>query len=467
MKKRSGYTILEVMIVVLVLSIVSLGIFALYNQFYEIKEEVETKAKLKTFKEVIYNSMFEIDKVKQLLASSPLDDAGNVPVHNPIQYFDDTNTLVDILIPNSFEPLDIIDTTGVITSKGKALEKFFNVSFQNDLLFYSNVYYYYTVETEKLFGFIDINYKKFSFIHVNDAKFSNALKNAIKNADTAFISQIFDDTQDYIVINRDINDTSAIRIGYIIDNWPIIRKKINVVQFTTRDHIIEPLTYLKKQLEEGQKKINDWATIQARFEAHKSVSTGNTLNVDYFITCKANLTNNECLNDTEEIKTTQTLLKLDDGTANANENRVKLIDLADADARQNASNDYGFIVLDKASNNLNKSTTNGCVGEITDTKHNLQFTFDNALTLTPTNLLDTSDCKTSKTMSAMIDDANPFGYSIFFSNGETSAFTSPIVKEVGLNRYPKLDVGAPYNASLFTVLPNNAVIVKKLYGHIF
>jgi len=484
MKLRKGLTLIELLIVSIALSIISLGIFALYNQFYEIKAEVEAKGKLKNFEEIVYQSLFSIDKVKAMLASNPYDKTTKTfDLNSSLYYLDDNNVAQEIFKSNTLHRLDISYTKMIPNNKTIALSNFLNIQFGNDIVFYKNIFYFITTEKEILFGYIPITYKKFTFIHINDAKFSNYLNNTIKNgtpSNTSLIlSKFFDTSKNFLIVkNNDLINDPDITIGYVKDNWRKIRKKINMIQFTTREQIVEPLKYLTNQISEAQKKINDWATIQSRYEAHKSISTGNTLNVDYFISCIANITNNTCKNDTN-IPSTQTLIKLDNASTSATESSVKFIDLISKypnvqNQAANASTNYGFLIF--SSNNTGvigiKDSTNGCNNSFTDNKIDIIFSLTNSAKISLDNPI-TSNCETTQSIASMVNDFNPFGYPIYFTNSNNPDFTinTPNITINNLNivknRYPNGVTTSPYNANIFTFLPNGVVLSKKLYGHIF
>lgn len=459
--KRKAFTLIEAMFAIIVLSIIMLSIYSLYTPFQEIKEEVEAKAKLKNFQQIVSNGMYDIKRVKQMLKSSPLID-NNSTSEEGISYFDNSGTLVsDILLPNTFSIFKVDNST-----ESEALQNFFNINFSEDPLFYRNLFYTYTTINEKLFGEIDINYKKFTFVHINDGKFSTYIKNLdLTNAsDLTQFNELFNISGDYLVLKDSLSDTNTtVQNAYVKENWKQIRKKINIIKFTTREQVYEPIKHIKTQMEESQKKIVDWATIQARYEAHKSVSTGNNLNTDYFITCSLISSDPEYCNDT--IKSVSTLIKLDSGTTINSSNRVNIVDLNSDYINANTS--YGFLVIN---GNTLKSSTKGCEITINDTDGST-YILSNSLNMTSSNTLTISDCKTSNGMSSLIENFNTFGYPILFSNSDnpyvtTGIFiTSPIL--AGQNRFPTTNVEAPYNATLYTILPNNAVITKKLYGHLF
>jgi len=467
--KRKAFTLIEAMFVIVVLSLVLLGVYAMYTPFQEIREEVEMKAKLKNFYEVVSNGFYDSKRVKQMLKSTVLVD-NNGSIDEPgIYYFDNSSTpnFVNIMVP---EVLSNFDMEGKQTKE--ALQNFLNVNFDEDLLFYRNMFYKYSTVTEKLFGYIDINYKKFSFIHINDAKFATYLKRLdfTNQVDIDKFDEMFDTTQDFISVkNNDLNLTNGNGDEYVKENWKRIRKKINVVKFSTRDQVVESIKHIKNQMDETQKKLIDWATIQSRYEAHKSISTGNTLNTDYFITCvlQNGSTNNTCLSS--DVLSVKTLIKLDDKSSTPNtSNRMFLYTLGTTNEMKAATSDYGFLVINNAGI---QSTTDDCTIEVTDEDGKL-ITFENALnfsrtqtTLNTPPITISSDCITSDGMSTLAEDFNLFGYPIMFSNAETSTINGTI--KAGFNRYPNLTTEAPYNATLFTILPNNAVISKKLYGHIF
>ena len=476
--KRNGFTIIEMMVVLVALSIVSISIFALYNQFFNIKEEVESKAKLKNLETTIYENLYSIDKVKALLGSSQYDlTTKTFDINSSIYYPDSSNNLQEILEPNKLSPFKIEYSSGnVFTSETEALSNFLGVYFNNDRLFYSNIFYYYTINTELLFGYIPISYQKITLLYIGDPKLSNFLK---KGATPADFDEMFDTSKDYLIIKNIDPTTSSIPIGYIKNNWGRIKKKIDIIQFSTRSQIVDPLNHLKKELEASQKKINDWATIQARFEAYKSVSTGNTMNTDYFISCVANLTNGTCKNDTDIINT-QTLIKLDDGiTANPD----NTVDFATAKALGNEqiqyekiNTNYGFVIfngdIDTTNNKINISgiqdTTDGCSNVLYDDIIDINFEIDNAASIAQKNTMDGLGCFTSDNMGFLVENFNPFGYPIFFSNTKNPTINTGVgTIDVANNRYPDGNMGAPYNATIFTFLPNGAVISKKLYGHVF
>jgi len=459
--KRKGFTLIEAMFAIIVLSIIMISVYGLYAPFQEIKEQVEAKAKLKNFQQIVSNGLYDIKRVKQMLKSSPLVD-NNSTSEEGVSYFDNTGTLVsDILVPNTFS---IFKVDG--SKESEALQNFFNVNFSEDPLFYRNLFYTYTTVNEKLFGEININYKKFTFVHVNDGKFSTYIKNLdlTKSTDSSAFNELFNTSGDFLVIKDTLNDkNTTITNAYVKDNWKQIRKKINVIKFTTRDQVYEPIKHIKTQMEESQKKIVDWATIQARYEAHKSVSTGNNLNTDYFITCSLISSDPEYCNDT--IKSVSTLIKLDSGTSINSSNRVNIIDLNSDFVNANTS--YGFLVINGSTL---KSSTKGCEVTVNDNDGN-SYVLSNSLNLTTSNTLTTYDCKTSNGMSNLIENFNTFGYPILFSNSDNPYVTAGISISsailAGQNRFPTTNVEAPYNATLYTILPNNAIITKKLYGHLF
>lgn len=474
MKKRNGFTILESLISIIVLSIILLTIFGTYTQFKKIKDEVDAKVKLKNFSELAYNSLYDINKVSAILKSTPIisnvDDTLTLEYNNIGYYNNNGDYIENILEDSKLANFDLEDS-----DTKEALENFFNVSFDNDLLFYRNLFYFCTTQTEKLFGFINVSYKKFTFIHINDPKFVNYLKGS--DITDEALEEMFNTTKDYLVINTSLDDDSAVTNGYVKSNWNNIRKKINIYKFTTREQIYEPIKYIKEQMEESQKKINDWATIQARYEAHKSVATGNTLNTDYFITCKKNSSSSDenCIEtgatDEEDILSTNTLIKLDDGTSSSSTNRESfyVLDEEYGSALSTSPINYGFLVL--TNETTYQSSTNGCEISYT-TEDGISYVIENALTFNgiDTNVISSS-CYTTNAMNAFLDKFNVFNLPIMFSNALDSYLSIDDSGEEDItlseNRYPNGTIQAPYNATLFTILPNNEIIRKKLYGHIF
>jgi len=491
-KIRKGFTLIEVMFVIILLSIISLIIFTLYNQFYDIKQQIDAEEKLKTFKQISYQSLYDINKVKQILASSPLvyDDLNNKYITDDlnIKYFDNKNVLTNIMEPGELKNFDLKDT-----SVKQGLENFFNISFNNDLLFYSNMFYFYKTKTENFFGNIKASYKIFTFIHINDTKFSNYLKRLIKNKNKNLISYAFDTTGNYLVVNQSLKGDMGNK--YINKNWKNIRKTISIIKYSTREQIYEPIKTIKNNIDETQSKINDWGTIQARFEAHKSISTGNTLDTDYFISCvNDEPTNNYCKDHNtivpqDDVRSANTLLKLDNGSPNiinkatfSKLDKGKMKYTVDGGNIEpiNADTDYGFLVLNNDGEYEN-STTNGCQIEISEPNNLIDINIINALNLTMNNELlkngsSIDDCITTKSMSSLVEDFNPFGYPVMLSNGNNAIIDlngngtyENIDLIVGNNRYPDVNnnTEAPFNATVFTVLPNKEIVYKKLYGHVF
>jgi len=265
---------------------------------------------------------------------------------------------------------------------------------------------------------------------------------------------------------------------YINKNWKNIRKTISIIKYSTREQIYEPIKTIKNNIDETQSKINDWGTIQARFEAHKSISTGNTLDTDYFISC---------VND--DVRSANTLLKLDNGSPNiinkatfSKLDKGKMKYTVDGGNIEpiNADTDYGFLVLNNDGEYEN-STTNGCQIEISEPNNLIDINIINALNLTMNNELlkngsSIDDCITTKSMSSLVEDFNPFGYPVMLSNGNNAIIDlngngtyENIDLIVGNNRYPDVNnnTEAPFNATVFTVLPNKEIVYKKLYGHVF
>lgn len=508
-KMRKGFTIVETIIMIVVLSILMLSAFSYFNVWDKIRKDVAAQENFKYYTNMFKNSLNSIDKIRGIMRGED-----NVVLYDLVNASTLAANSVGA-IEHVYLPLDnngsfmvSLDSAASEYSKMTNIINFWGLEKENSPNFLKDLYVYTTNNTTTYNGDINVTYKNFTFIYISDDTV-----NLYLNSDAAlrqeFLSKGFDTNTTFLSVNDEMNSTTL--PSYIISNWQDIKNSMLLYKLSSKDIVLDVVKNIDKKMNESQQRVNDWATIQARFAAYKSLDSGNTMDTDYFISCIWNGTSANCdktLSSTGQIYQNKTLLKNDSNTDNTMNSNINFKLITGVTKFQNLPTEYGFISFAKSNMGTTFSAANYFPFSITcPSVNNIDSDFDGN---TPyevfgasiiqskidtnhnfgTQPLDTSCILSDNIRNLMSPVVNDFGYDVYFTNSflceesggtcttsddtkytrvvftnGTTSKTIPIKLNVPFQLNNSRLTYSPYNAVLFTLLPNGAVIKKNLVAN--
>lgn len=484
MKKR-GFTILELMIAVVVMGMMMLSAMSYMGMFMEMSEEAEMKDKFSYYSKELQKNLSDIETIKKVMSGE--DGHQIISGENwlyPVKY----NL-------GSTNPKDI--PSGASDDRIK-IEKFWGTDSINYDPFLDGLYVYADKNSTAIGGDIIVEYRKYTLIYFGDSLTKRIVASKLNNGTdmTTMVNEMFTPVGGFLVLNTTYGGIEP----YFRSNWNKIRKKILMTKINTKREIIDTVKDIEADMTKVQERINDWATIQASYASYDTTGTGNTLDIDYFITCQSDTEGRECLNITLDsdlfIPSKKTLLRADDGLNDMNNGGLSLKRLADDKTPfEEIPNEYGFIIFESGNIgspfNINDfmPTTKGCDFDITN--GDIDINVQGAAVLSPFRNsvndvinIDTDYCTLSNNLGNFVPrNMNPFGFPVLFTNWtpynelgvpEDNTFVEKdnVRIDIGVNTpvsklvssIAKNVKSAPYDAKIFTILPNGEVIAKQVYA---
>jgi prepilin-type N-terminal cleavage/methylation domain-containing protein len=496
-KSRKAFTIMEMMIAMIVMAMLMLSALSYMTMFMELSDEAEMKEKFSYYSTELQKNLSDLDFIKKIMSNQ---DGHTVPkamyrikygTSDPIIYKDVGNN--DITIDKTL------------------IENFWGTDSISRDKFLDGLYVYVDSNSTIMAGDIKADYKTYTLIYVGDPMANRILKNKILDGGNfvdlnVLIDGMFDKIGGYLVL-KDVPDTTA--PTYMQNNWNNIKSKLLMVKVSTKRKIMDVILQIDKDMTKVQERINDWATIQASYASYDTGGTGNTLDNDYFITCVDDgdsFCDNVSLPHPLYISSKKTLIKNDVGTSpniNGGLNFNKITTGVTQKKFKNIPIEYGFIIFSKdiedntVTLNDFQPTTEGCSTTIEDKPITINVDGAGILSVGLIEPEETDYCTFSENIRRLVPpNLNPFGYPVYFTNwteyaedgtvvadGVTGALATNIFMELNgntLGQPVSVQVNtpiiynngtttfnikyAPYDAKIFTLLPNGEVVTKQVYA---
>jgi prepilin-type N-terminal cleavage/methylation domain-containing protein len=495
--RRSGFTIVELIVATMIISILMLTINGLYTYYLDIERKTEAK---RTFSSFIAKVQPVINEDKRI--------AGTLTTDRGVVGLDNLVSDNDLLWKSGLQNMSfVLSSDSTLANKQAAF-----LGINNYDVFKSGTRYMVIVKNKVVTSnaLIDYQYKSFTFIDIGP-KLSKYLRKfeSDPNKYSAFLSMILNETNNGYNLNYNagydaVTNSSATvhppgSISYtytklalmkeilsvalttgganeeMLKRWDEVKYEIQIETIDNSDSTRKMITKTIENVNQIAKNIEEWALIQSRVAAYDSLN-GNNMDRDYFITCDSN-GGNDCQTETivptsgsvsrEDIDISKTLLSstsspeiMEQSANNGFFMCQGLVATASYEGIACDPTKYWGVINGDAESSIKFSDSTEDFYTITGA-----LPISTAGTPVGENVLNQA---VRKMMSSTKMPNNTFGYPIYFTNagyfkisndsnidnlmGSTSLIASYTISKPFINQFSS----PPYNAMLITIFPNFA-----------